>query len=458
MAPSMHAWDDDTNLFAHSVIGYAIERLRLPKDTQWGAHPADELTAALAHAVTPDGVGGLEALHLFRDVLMPACRPMDDPMNLAFVPTAPSIASTMFDLVVSASSIFGGNWESGAGAIAAENQALRWLSDLAGFPPEAGGVFVSGGSAANLSALVTARDVFTDRRGGRPPRYTVAVTDEVHASVRAAARVMDVDVLPVRTDDHGRMTGAALETALRAHEHDDVFAVVATGGTTNAGVIDELDAIADVCAARGLWMHVDGAYGLAALSSSIARDRFKGVERADSFGVDPHKWLFAPYDSAALIYRDPRPAAATHAQHGAYLDAVNRGDWNPSDYAYHLSRRARGLPLWFGLVTYGTRAYADAVDTAIRTVRGFADEVAARPEFQLLLEPELSIVLFTREGWSREDYLEWSKRRACEGRYLVVPTSWHGAPCLRICVVHPRTEPSALTAILDDLLTYQPTT
>ena len=205
-------------------------------------------------------------------------------------------------------------------------------------------------------------------------------------------------------------------------------------------------------------MHVDGAYGLAALSSNIARDRFKGVERADSFGVDPHKWLFAPYDSAALIYRDPIPAAATHAQHGAYLDAVNRGNWNPSDYAYHLSRRARGLPLWFGLVTYGTRAYADAVDTAIRTVRGFADEVAARPEFHLLLEPELSIVLFTREGWSREDYLEWSKRRASEGRYLVVPTSWKGAPCLRICVVHPRTEPSALTAILDDLVTYQPTT
>ena len=458
MAPSMHAWDDDTNLFAHSVIGYAIERLRLPKDTQWGAHPADELAAALAHAITPDGVGGLEALHLFRDVLMPACRPMDDPMNLAFVPTAPSIASTMFDLVVSASSIFGGNWEAGAGAIAAENQALRWLSDLAGFPAEAGGVFVSGGSAANLSALVTARDVFAERRGARPPRFTIAVTDEVHASVRAAARVMDVDVLPVRTDDNGRMTGAALEAALQEHEHDDVFAVVATGGTTNAGVIDELEAIADVCAARGLWMHVDGAYGLAALSSSIARNRFKGVERADSFGVDPHKWLFAPYDSAALIYRDPRPAAATHAQHGAYLDAVNRGDWNPSDYAYHLSRRARGLPLWFGLVTYGTRAYADAVDTAIRTVRDFADEVAGRPEFRLLLEPELSIVLFTREGWSRDDYLEWSKRRASEGKYLVVPTSWHGAPCLRICVVHPRTEPSALTAILDDLVTYQPTT
>ncbi|MGB8858701.1 MAG: aminotransferase class V-fold PLP-dependent enzyme [Ilumatobacteraceae bacterium] len=456
MPASMHTWDDDTNLFAHSVIGYAIERLRLPKDTQWGAHPADVLAAALSHAITEEGVGGLEALRLFRDVLMPACRPMDDPMNLAYVPTAPSIASTMFDLVVSASSIFGGNWEAGAGAIAAENQALRWLADMAGFPAEAGGVFVSGGSAANLSALVTAREVFVRRHTARPARCTVAVTEEVHASVRAAARVMDVDVLPVHTDEHGRMTGAALEAALHAHERDGVFAVVATGGTTNAGVIDELDAIADVCAVRGLWMHVDGAYGLAALCSSIAHERFHGIERADSFGVDPHKWLFAPYDSAALIYRDPTPAAATHAQHGAYLDAVNRGDWNPSDYAYHLSRRARGLPLWFGLATYGTQAYAAAVDSAITAARDFADDVAARPELHLLLEPELSIVLFTRDGWSNDDYLEWSRRRAAEGAFLVVPSSFRDAPCLRICIVNPRTDPAALTALLDDLVTYRP--
>jgi len=456
MAAPMHTWDDDTNLFAHSVIGYAIERLRLAKDTQWGAHPAPELEGALSHTITPQGVGGLEALRVFRDVLMPACRPMDDPMNLAYVPTAPSIASTMFDLVVSASSIFGGNWEAGAGAIAAENQALRWLADLAGFPDTAGGVFVSGGSAANLSALVTAREVFRESRGQGPTRLTVAVTDEVHASVRAAARVMDVNVLAVPVDTDGRMTGAALDAALAAHAVDDVFAVVATAGTTNAGIIDELDAIADVCASRRLWMHVDGAYGLAGLCSNIARDSFHGIERADSFGVDPHKWLFAPYDCAALVYRDPMPAAATHAQHGAYLDAVNRGDWNPSDYAYHLSRRARGLPLWFGLATYGTQAYTDAVDGAITIARTFAAEVAARPEFRLLLEPELSIVLFTRHGWKREQYLEWSKRRASEGQFLIVPTSWRGEACLRICVVHPLTEAMALAALLDDLATYVP--
>ncbi len=448
----MHDWDDETDLFAHSVIGYAIERLRTSKDSRWGAHPAEELRGAIEHAINPNGSGGLEALRLFRDVLMPATRPMDHPMNLAYVPTSPSIASTMFDLVVSASSIFGGNWEAGAGAIAAENQALRWLADLAGFPEGAGGVFVSGGSAANLSALVTARDVYV-KRHGRSGRLTIAATDEVHASVRAAARVMDVDVLPVTTDDRGRLTASALRAALAsdAGTSSEVFAVVATGGTTNAGAIDDLDGIADVCAEHELWMHVDGAYGLAALCSDVARDRFRGIERADSFGVDPHKWLFAPYDCAALVYRDPRPAASTHAQHGAYLDAVNRGEWNPSDYAYHLSRRARGLPLWFGLVTYGTRAYTEAVDKALTTARAFADAIDARPGFKLLLEPELSVVLFTADGWTRERYLEWSHRRARDGSWLVVPTTWQGEPCLRVCLVHPKTTVEALTAILDDL-------
>ena len=446
----MHVWDGQTELFADSVIGYAIERLRVPKDPQWGASPADELAAALAGAVRADGAGADEAMRLFKDVLLPACRPMDDPLNLAYVPTAPSLAATMFDLVVSSVSIFGGNWEAGAGAIAAENQAIRWLADLAGLPETAGGVFLPGGSAVNLSALVTARTVFTNRFG-RTPRFTVAATDDVHASVRAAARVMDIDVLVVPLDAKGRMTGGALRTALDSHGGSGVFAVVATGGTTNAGAIDDLDGIADVCADRSIWLHVDGAYGLAALASPTGRARLQGIERVDSFGVDPHKWLFAPYDCAALVYRDPAPAAETHAQHGNYLDAVDRGEWNPADYAYHLSRRARGLPLWFSLVTYGTQAYADAVDASLLSAAAFAAEVDRRDGFRLLLEPELSVVLFTRHGWSREMYLQWSKERAREGRWLVVPTTWQGEACLRICLVNPRTDRADLFAILDDL-------
>jgi glutamate/tyrosine decarboxylase-like PLP-dependent enzyme len=448
----MHEWDEHIDLVAHSIIGYAVERLKLPKDPHWGAHPPEELAQTLQHAISPGGVGGHEALRLFRDELLPACRPMNDPMNLAYVSTAPTNAATLFDLVVSASSIFAGNWEAGAGAIAAENQAIRWLADLAGFPATAGGVFVSGGSAANLSALVTARSVHREAHPSSG-RLHVAATAEVHASVRATANVMDVGVLTVDADKKGRMTALALSSALE-NSQSEVFAVVATGGTTNAGAIDELDGIADVCEAHGLWLHVDGAYGLAALCAPSARNQFNGIERAHSFGIDPHKWLFAPYDCAALVYRDPAPAAIAHAQHGDYLATVNRNEWNPSDYAYHLSRRARGLPLWFSLATYGTDAYGEAVEATLVTARTFATEVAVREGFSLLLEPELSIVLFTRIGWTLDDYQRWSRQRAAEGVALIVPTFWRGEPCMRVCIISPRTTPEMLSPLLNDMASY----
>ena len=448
----MHTWDESTDLFAQSVIGYAIERLREPKDPRWGAVPAEQLAVALDGTVSPKGVGAHRALALFRDVLLPACRPMDDPMNLAYVPTAPSNAAAVFDLVVSASSIFGGNWESGAGAIAAENAALGWLAQLAGYPVSAGGTFVSGGSAANLSALVTARSVYRQRTE-TTNRLSVAVTPEAHASIRATAHVMDVGIVQVDIDDRDRMTGAALQRALDTARStgEEVFAVAATGGTTNAGAIDELDSVADICEANGLWLHVDGAYGLSALCAPSVRDAFRGIERSDSFGIDPHKWLFAPYDCAALVYRDPRPAVQAHAQHGDYLEEVDRSAWNPSDYAYHLSRRARGLPLWFSLATYGTDAYAAAIETTLDTARAFAADVDRRPSLDLLLEPELSVVLFRRRDLSSDDTKSWCERHAHDGDFLIVPTRFRGEPCLRVCIVNPRTTADRLGTILDDL-------
>jgi glutamate/tyrosine decarboxylase-like PLP-dependent enzyme len=361
----------------------------------------------------------------------------------------------MFDLVVSASSIFGGLWEGGAGAIAAENQTLAWLASLAGFPAGAGGCFVTGGSAANLSALVTARHHARLRHGDPPGgRWRFATTADAHASVHAAARVMDVDVVLVPPDERGRMTGAALRSTLAATGADGLFAVVASFGTTNAGAIDELDAIADVCAERELWLHVDAAYGGAALCTPTTAAARAGFERADSFGVDPHKWLFAPYDCAALVYRDPALASAAHTQHGTYLDMVSREEWNPSDFAFHLSRRARGLPLWFSLATYGTDAYAEAVESTLDVARRFAKDVDERAGFRLLLEPQLTVVLFTVDGWDEARYAAWSRSRAKAGVALIIPTWWQGECCYRVCLVNPLTTEEMLTALLDDMTEF----
>lgn len=452
----MHRWDESTELLAHSVIGYAVERLKTRKDTSWGAQPPDALSAALAGSVSPDGIGGHEALRIFRDVLLPACRPMETTGHLAYIGTAPTPAANLFDLVVSVSSIFAGFWESGAGAIAAENEALHWLAELAGFPGGAGGCFVSGGSAANLSALVTARHAARRRADATEPRrWAFAATSETHASVYAAGRVMDVDVLTVPADERGRMTAEALRATLDAADPDvGVFAVVATFGTTNAGAIDDLPGIAALTRERGVWLHVDAAYGGAALCAPSVDH--SGFEQADSFGVDPHKWLFAPYDCAALVYRDPALAADAHAQHGDYLDHVDRAEWNPADYAFHLSRRARGLPLWFSLAAYGTDAYRDAVETTLAVVRDFAAEVSRRPRFRLLLEPSLSVVLFEVIGWDDTLYEEWSRQRAREGFALVVPTTWRGERCYRICVVNPLTTLDQLINLLDDITAFRP--
>ncbi len=153
------------------------------------------------------------------------------------------------------------------------------------------------------------------------------------------------------------------------------------------------------------------------------RPAFAGIELADSFIVDPHKWLFAPYDCCALLYRDPGQARAAHSQSAAYLDAITaRNEWNPADYAVHLSRRARGLPFWFSLAVHGTDAYAEAIETTLAVTRQVAEEIRARPYLELLIEPELSVLVFRRRGWTAADYDDWSARLFATGTAFVMPT------------------------------------
>ena len=157
-----------------------------------------------------------------------------------------------------------------------------------------------------------------------------------------------------------------------------------------------------------------------------------------------------------MVYRQPHLAADAHAQHGEYLDSIDRGEWNPADYAYHLSRRARGLPLWFSLATYGTDGYQDAVEQTLATARALASEVSRRPEFELLIDPQLSVVLFKRVGWTDSQYAAWSAARAREGVVLILPTRWRGDVCYRVCVVNPLTRITDLCTVLDDLASAEP--
>src|SRR4051794_23638292 len=284
----MHERDRETEVLTDAVVRYALHRLQMDPPPLDASRAEDELRAQAGTTITPAGIGGDAALRVFADVLAPACISTDHPRFLSFVPAAATEAAVLFDLVVGASALYGGSWLEGSGAVFAENEALRWLADLAGFPAGAGGVFVAGGSAGNLSALVAARHAWrtADRRHERE-RGAVLASAAAHSSVRAAARVMDADVIAVEADALGRLTAPGLRRALDGlgADADRVFAVVATAGTTNAGLVDDLIAAADAAEQLRAWYHIDGAYGLAALAAPSARPRFAGVERADSFVV-----------------------------------------------------------------------------------------------------------------------------------------------------------------------------
>ncbi len=454
----MHTYTAEDDRTTRELARLCIERLgtRTPLDRP--LTPV-ELHALAGSTVRPDGIGRDEAVRLWQDVLAPACLSVDHPRYLSFIPSAPTKAAAGFDMLVGATSVYGGSWLEGSGAVYAENQALRWIADLAGLPPQAGGVFVQGGTIGNLSALVAARESAKQVRGRR--RWAACVTAETHSSVKHALQVvMDVDVIEVPGDSRGRMTGGALRTVLDALPDDvraGVFAVVATAGTTNLGVVDDIAGVAAVAREQGWWLHVDGAYGGAGLAAPSTRHLFDGVEHADSFIVDPHKWLFAPYDSCALIYRDPAQARAAHTQTAGYLDPVTvEGEWNPSDFAVQLTRRARGLPFWFSLAVHGTDAYCAAVERTLAVAREGRAIIDDRSHTRLLVEPDLSVLVFERIGWDAGQYARWSSRILDQQLGFVTPTRHAGKVCTRFAVVNPLTTVDDLAALIDSMHDVQP--
>jgi len=444
----MHEHDETIAALADQVITFARERTKLHPIPLGAPRPADELSADCGETVTADGIGGAEAMRLFADVLHPASLSVDYERYLSFVPAAPTEAAVLFDLVVGASSIYGGSWLEGAGAVWAENEALDWIRQLTSMPEGSGGVFVPGGTMGNLSAMVAARDDAAHRQGGRPDRWAFIASKQTHSSVESMAAVMDADVIKVDVDDDYRLTGAEVAAALDEHG-DRVAAVITTAGTTNLGIIDDLQGIGQVCRERNVWMHVDGAYGGAALASPRSQALFDGIEHADSFIVDPHKWLFAPFDCCALLYRDPDAARRSHAQHAGYLAFLDAwGDWNPSDFAVHLTRRSRGLPFWFSLAVHGTQAYANAIDITMDLAVYAAQQVDAAEHLTLVMDPVLSVVVFERNDWTAQQYQDWSETVMHEGTAFVVPSRHDGKPVYRFCFVNPRTTHEDIDTII----------
>ena len=455
----MHKIDIDLVEMTLDVMKYAIDRISSTHNKIGKPKSEKELKALVGETVTEKGIGGEFAFNLWKKHLMKANVPIDHPRHLAFVPASPTRAAIMFDLVTSASSIHGAYWMEGAGGIFCENEAMRWIVSLTGLPEGAFGVFTSGGTAANLSAIVTAREYWRQNKAYKREKGLIITSIGAHSSIKAMAKVADVDIILVDTEEH--LTGEDLKKTinnLTEHQRKCLFAVVATGGTTNAGIIDDLDDIATVCENENLWFHVDAAYGGGALVADSVKHLFKGIEKADSITIDPHKWMFSPYDCGAVIYKNPELAKQAHSQEGSYLEIFKdegAHGFNPTDYQIQLTRRVRGLPLWFSLATHGTNRYKEAVERGIELANIAGKMIKKNPNLELVREPSLSCVLYRRIGWEPEDYKHWTYENHRKGFALVTPTKWKNGNTFetvsRFCFINPDTTKKDIKLILKSM-------
>lgn len=455
----MHKADLQLVEMSMDIMKYVIDRLSSKKHKIGKPKSEKELKALVGETITEKGIGGEFAFNLWKKHLMKANVSIDHPRHLAFVPASPTRAAIMFDLVTSASSIHGAYWMEGAGGIFCENEAMRWIVSLTGLPEGAFGVFTSGGTAANLSAMVTAREHWRENHIYQAEKGLIITSIGAHSSIKAMAKVIDVDVLLVDTED--KLLGTALQktiASLEASQRKRLFAVVATGGTTNAGIIDDLLGIAEVCKKENLWFHVDAAYGGGALVANSVRHLFDGIEKADSITIDPHKWMFSPYDCGAVIYKNPDLARKAHAQEGSYLDIFKDESalgFNPSDYQIQLTRRVRGLPLWFSLAMHGTKRYKQAVERGLELAQIAGKLIEETPHVELVRAPSLSCVLYRRIGWKPEDYTHWTHKNHLKGFALVTPTKWKTGNTFetvsRFCFINPDTTKKDIQMILNSM-------
>ena len=452
----MHEINKETKALREEIFEYVRVRMDYDPAPLDSSKSEAELLSQAGQTVTEQGIGGHTALKLFEEVLAPATISTDHPGFLSFIPNAATEASSLFDLIVSASSIYGGSWMEGSGAVFAENQVLSWLAKEVGLPETAGGVFVQGGTVGNLSALVAARDAHREKLSKAGVNFTgrlaFVASKEAHSSLKSAAKVMDVDIVLAKPEENGKLMASSVQAVLAAAEPNSIFAIVATGGTTNFGIVDDLRGIGEVAQANKIWYHIDGAYGLAGILSPKYKHLFDGSELADSFIVDPHKWLFAPFDACALVYKTPALARASHTQHGEYLEILtDSGLWNPTDYSFGLTRRTRGLPLWFSLATHGIQKYREAIEANIDLAYEAAELIRGLDYLELVREPELSVVVFERKGWELQDYDRWSDKLLKDEIGFVVPSSHQGKPNTRFAIVNPLTNIQLLSKILESM-------
>ena len=401
----------------------------------------DVLLAALG-GPPPEAPGDAAAeLDALFERVLPWVQHGDHPRFFARIGSPSNYVGVLADAAAAGFNVFAGSWTGGSGPATVELVVLDWLRELCGMPEGTEGVLTSGGSVANLAGLAAARAA---RLGDRPrPEAVAYVGGQAHASVLRGLRLLGLGESQVHVlggDAAFRLAPDALRAAVEADLAAGLrpFCVVATAGTTSTGAVDPLRELAAVCAEHGMWLHVDGAYGAPAALCEPGRAVLDGLELADSLVLDPHKWLFQPYEIGCILVREPGALERAFALDGPYLRDTAGGAVDFRNRSVQLTRGGRALKLWLSVRVFGLDAFRRAIAHGIALAEHAEALLARRPGWEVVTPAQLGIVTFRRAG---DDALQTRIAAAMAEDGFAVPstTVLAGRVVLRLCTINPRT-------------------
>jgi aromatic-L-amino-acid decarboxylase len=445
------------------VVSTHLASLReQPAYTTLTRHEADRLVDGPA---PEQGRDFEELLGILRERVFAHSAREPHPGFMAYIPSCPTFPAVLGDWLATGFNCFGGVWSVAPGPNAVELTVLDWFRSWLGMPPGTSGLLTSGGSAGTVTAVVAARHAVVRDEPGRLERMVLYTSTQAHSSVARAAWIAGVprsNVRSVAVDSAFRMDVGALRDAIRADRQAGrlPFAVVASAGTTNTGSVDPLPAIADLCRSESLWLHVDAAYGGFVALTDRGRTLLEGIERADTVTLDPHKWLFVPFECGCLLAREPGRLTDAFRIWPEYLrDVETEGqEVNFADYGEQLTRYTRAIKVWLPIQYFGLGAIRSAIDTGMN-LAGLAEELIGRaPELEILSPARMGIVCFRARARVGEDLDRLDARNErinqsvnAGGRYFISSTRLHGAFALRICVLGFRTTREDVAGLIDEI-------
>jgi aromatic-L-amino-acid decarboxylase len=440
---------DELRRLGHHVWDRLVDRWEA-LDAQPPIAPGDPAWSSASIGPCPDEPGdALQAIDALFDEILPRGQRPDHTRFFARIGSPSNPVSVLADLIGSGHNVFAGSWTGGAGASAVELAVLDWLRDWMGMPGGTEGVLVSGGSVGTLTALAAAALARVDDRD----QATAYVSEHTHAAIAKAWRILGfnaANLRVLRADPAHRLQPAAVEAALRFDREAGLtpFAVVGTAGTTSTGAVDPLADLADLATREGLWFHVDGAYGAPVRLTPGGKDLLTGIERADSLVLDPHKWLFQPYEIGAVLIRRPGLLEQAFSLEGAYLRDTRSGMVEFRERGPQLTRGSRALKLWLSLRVFGLDAFKAAIATGIELAEHAERVLTERDGWEVVSPATLAVICFRRAGATDEQTDAMVAAAVADGYAAPSTTILDGRVVARLCTINPRTTKREIEATI----------